>query len=108
MVDDRRDSEPPSWRETAAAAAETREIRQRRLRIRCWRRGTKEMDLILGGFFDAEGASLSDADLDAFEALTREDDAALYRWISGVEAPPTAHAMMVRRLVDSREARTKK
>ena len=33
--------------------AETRETRIKRLRMRSWRRGIKEMDLILGGFADA-------------------------------------------------------
>ena len=32
---------------------ETPEVRLKRLRIRAWRRGTKEMDLILGGYADA-------------------------------------------------------
>jgi antitoxin CptB len=29
------------------------ETRRRRLRMRSWHRGTREMDLILGGFADA-------------------------------------------------------
>ena len=35
------------------SGGETREIRLRRLRLRSWRRGIREMDLILGGFADA-------------------------------------------------------
>lgn len=88
-------SEPPNWRETTQDPTETREMRERRLRIRCWRRGTKEMDLILGGFFDAVGKTLSDAELAALEALIREDDDALYRWVAGAEAPPDAHAPII-------------
>lgn len=80
------------------AETETRTARERRLKIRCWRRGTKEMDLILGGFFDAEGARLSEPELNAFEALIGEDDHALYRWITGAEAAPADHAPMIERL----------
>jgi antitoxin CptB len=64
------------------------EKRLKRLKIRSWRRGTKEMDLILGPFFDSRGASLSDATLDAYEALLAENDQDLYQWFSGqVPAP---------------------
>ena len=88
--------EPSGWRESASdKGAEDREARERRLKIRCWRRGTKEMDLILGGFFDRHGRALSDQTLGAFEALIREDDAALYRWVSGAEDPPPVHVAII-------------
>lgn len=92
-----RDAEPAGWRE-APAASESRGDRERRLKIRCWRRGTKEMDLILGGFFDREGSGMSDAELTAFEALIREDDGTLYRWVSGGAAPPETHAAIIERI----------
>ena len=87
-------SETAGWRE-ATPAGETREMALRRLKIRCWRRGTKEMDLILGGFLEAEGARLSDEAFAAFEALTREDDSLLYRWVSGAAQPPAGHAAII-------------
>ena len=62
--------------------AETREIRLKRLRIRSWRRGTREMDLILGPFADGPLPGL-----DAYEALLEEADPDLYQWITGA-APP--------------------
>ncbi|MEO0913281.1 MAG: succinate dehydrogenase assembly factor 2, partial [Pseudomonadota bacterium] len=52
---------------------ETPEHRLKRLRLRSWRRGIKEMDLILGRFADAELAALSAEELDAYEALIAED-----------------------------------
>lgn len=82
------------WRE-GAPAPEPREQREKRLRIRCWRRGTREMDLILGRYADARLASMSDAELDAFEALIREDDATLYKWMSGGETAPALHAAVI-------------
>ena len=42
---------------------ESRESRIERLAMRSWRRGIKEMDLILGGFADAELAGLDAATL---------------------------------------------
>ncbi|MBB5514943.1 antitoxin CptB [Rubricella aquisinus] len=76
--------------------AETREIRLKRLRIRCWRRGMKEMDLILGGFADQGMADLDDVMLDAFEAMLSENDQDLYVWFSGQQALPDDHAMIIR------------
>ena len=37
--------------------------RRKRLLFRCWHRGTREMDLILGRFADAEIADLTDDEL---------------------------------------------
>ncbi|MFK7943943.1 MAG: succinate dehydrogenase assembly factor 2 [Paracoccaceae bacterium] len=72
-------------------ANETREHRLKRLKIRCWRRGTKEMDMLFGPFADHGLKDLDDAALDAFEALMEENDNDLYLWISGAEAHPPEH-----------------
>ena len=63
--------------------SEAPEIRLKRLRMRAWRRGTKEMDLILGPWADACLAGLSPAALDRFEQLLEENDQDLYVWIVG-------------------------
>jgi antitoxin CptB len=70
---------------------ETADRRLHRLKIRCWRRGTKEMDLLLGPYADALLTGETAADLDAFEALIAEADSDLYRWISGADAAPEGH-----------------
>lgn len=72
--------------------------RVKRLKIRSWRRGIREMDLILGPWFDREGANLSEAELDHYEALLEENDQALYAWVSGREKPPETFADLVARL----------
>lgn len=72
--------------------------RIKRLRIRCWRRGTKEMDLILGGYVDAHGGALDEREVDLLEALIVENDQDLYRWVAGAESPPPRHAEMIARL----------
>ena len=68
-----------------------RETRIKRLRIRSWRRGTKEMDMILGPFADSGLAELDDAALDAIEALLDENDNDLYTWVAGTVETPEAH-----------------
>jgi antitoxin CptB len=63
--------------------------RRRRALFRAWRRGMKEMDLILGGFADAHIGELSDHDLADFEALMDVPDDELFGWFSGREEPAT-------------------
>ena len=75
-----------------AANAETRETRLKRLRIRSWRRGTREMDMLLGPYADTALAELDGAALDAFEALLDENDQDLYAWISGAAPMAVQHA----------------
>ena len=70
-----------------------RPIRLKRLRMRAWHRGMKEMDIILGGFVDAEAASLPDTDLDDLERLMDRQDQQLFLWVSGaIPAPADADA----------------
>ena len=60
-----------------------REARLKKLRMRSWRRGMKEMDLILGPYADSALADLADADLDAYERMLDENDQDLYLWVTG-------------------------
>jgi len=75
--------------------SETPETRLKRLRMRAWRRGTKEMDLILGGYADTRLAGLTGGALDTFEALLDESDQELYRWVSGQDSPPPRYRDLV-------------
>jgi antitoxin CptB len=67
------------------------DIRLKRIRLRAWRRGFREADLILGPFADQYGPSLTEAQLDAFEALLNEADQDVYGWIIGREPAPAPH-----------------
>lgn len=69
-------------------SGEVREIRLKRMRMRAAHRGTKEMDLILGGFAEARLESLTPEQLDLFDALMEENDQDLYLWVSGQAEPP--------------------
>jgi antitoxin CptB len=57
--------------------------RRKRLLFRCWHRGTREMDLILGRFADAEIASLGDDELAQLERLIEVPDPDLYAAVIG-------------------------
>jgi antitoxin CptB len=65
-----------------------REARLKRLHFRAWHRGTKEADLLIGGFLDRHGHRWSDADLLWFEALLEEQDVDIMAWAIGTQAPP--------------------
>ena len=70
---------------------ETDEIRRKRLLFRSWHRGTKEADLLLGSFAEANLASFSAAELDAYEKLIEENDADLWDWLIGQSTAPDSH-----------------
>ena len=61
---------------------------RKRLIIRSWRRGTKELDLILGGFSDNSVSKLEMAELDLYEKLLSNDDYVIYNWLFGKEESP--------------------
>lgn len=78
------------------------ETRLKRLRMRSWRRGIKEMDLILGTFADERLAGLESGALDTYEALLAENDHDLYQWVTariggggGMPRGPLAYAPLL-------------
>ena len=61
--------------------------RLKKLKLRAWRRGFREADLILGPFADKHVPGFTEAELDWFEALLNAPDQDLYDWI--LEREPT-------------------
>jgi antitoxin CptB len=61
--------------------------RRKRLLFRCWHRGTREMDLILGRFADAEIAGLAEDELAELELLIEVPDPDLYAALTGNVLP---------------------
>ena len=57
--------------------------RRKRLLFRCWHRGTREMDLILGRFADAQISDLTDDELSQLEQLIEVPDPDLYAALTG-------------------------
>ncbi|MHA1188884.1 MAG: FAD assembly factor SdhE [Alphaproteobacteria bacterium] len=65
--------------------------RHKRVLFRAWHRGTRELDLLLGGYADRHIATMKDADLAAFETLMDVPDTQLYDWLIGSAPVPANH-----------------
>lgn len=87
-------------------SARTRRVK--RLRMRCWRRGTREMDLLLGGYIDETQDQLDDADLDALEALIEVDDQTLFAWTNGAADPADEHRPLIEAIRSAAARRTRR
>lgn len=61
--------------------------RRKRLLYRCWHRGIREMDLILGRFADAHVEHLSEQELAELERLIEAHDHDLYPAFAGSMTP---------------------
>lgn len=68
------------------------DIRLRRLHFRAWHRGTREADMMIGGFFDRYGAGWSEAELAWFERLLEEQDVDIMAWAIGTQPVPAGYA----------------
>jgi antitoxin CptB len=66
--------------------------RRKRLLFRCWHRGTREMDLILGRFADAGIDGLSDDEMAQLERLIEVPDPDLYAALIGSTPPAPEYA----------------
>lgn len=80
--------------------------RRRRLIFRAEHRGTKETDLLVGGFVARNIHAFTEAELDELETVLEFLDVDLADWLSGRRpVPPEADSAMLRRLIaESNEA----
>ncbi|GBR02016.1 hypothetical protein GLI01_04100 [Gluconacetobacter liquefaciens] len=62
--------------------------RRRRIYFRATHRGTHEADILIGGFVAPRLAGMSDAEMDALEAVMDLPDADLADWLSGRKPVP--------------------
>ena len=72
---------------------------RRKLRFRSLRRGTKESDLVIGGFADEHLHGLTEDQLAAFEALLDENDQDVLGWVIGMASPPPTHDTDVLKMI---------
>jgi antitoxin CptB len=70
------------------SSSEGLDPRRRKLKFRLWHRGIREMDLVLGGFADAELAGLSEPELVEVESWLDIPDQQMFAWVNGAEAAP--------------------
>jgi antitoxin CptB len=79
--------------------------RRKRLLFRCWHRGTREMDLILGRFADSAIADLTEDELVQLELLIEVPDPDLYAALTGsVSLAPRYHDTLFARIKAFRPA----
>ncbi len=79
---------------------ETAEARLKRMAMRSWRRGTKEMDLVLGPWADAHLAGLEGPELALYDQLLEENDQDLMACIFGTQVPPAPLAGLLHRITE--------
>ena len=63
----------------------------RALKWRAWHRGTKEADLMIGGYYDAHHAGWDEAQARWFAALLNEQDVDIMAWAIGTLPVPPAY-----------------
>jgi antitoxin CptB len=64
------------------------DILRKRLLFRARHMGTNENDIFFGGFAEKHLASLSDEQLDRFQALLDVNDPDLFLWVTGAKPVP--------------------
>ena len=78
---------------------DTLENIRRKLRFRSLRRGTKESDLVIGGFANAHLRDLDEQQLEHFEALLDENDQDVLSWVMEMTPPPNEFDTTVLELI---------
>ena len=74
------------------------EVFRKRLSIRSWRRGTKELDLILGQFSEKTLNELKMSELNLYEQFLSNDDYLIYNWLFGKEDSPKIFKTLIKRI----------
>ena len=71
---------------------------RKRLSIRSWRRGTKELDLILGQFSDTNLTEFKISELNLYEQFLSNDDYLIYNWLFGKEDSPKIFKSLIKNI----------
>jgi antitoxin CptB len=82
--------------------SDTLSPRARKILFRATHRGTKEADLLIGGFVTRHIAAMAEAEaeLDALEAVLAHADADLVEWLTGRKLPPPeARSPLLERMI---------
>ena len=64
----------------------------KRLHWRAHHRGTREADMLIGGFFDAHHCSWSEEECSLFAEMLDEQDVDIMAWAIGTAEPPERFA----------------
>ncbi len=71
--------------------SDTLDFRRRRASFRAWHRGTREADLMIGGFADRYLADWTADEIGWFEAILEETDVDVMAWAIGTQAAPARY-----------------
>ena len=63
-------------------------IRKKRLKFRCWHRGSREADLLLGTFADRYLEDMVSTDVIKLENIVDCDDQVIWDWLTGMAEVP--------------------
>ena len=74
------------------------DVVRKRLLIRSWRRGTKELDLILGQFSDKNLNKLEMPELNLYEQFLSNDDYLIYNWLFSKEESPKIFKSLIKQI----------
>ena len=70
----------------------------KKLKLRSWRRGTREMDLILGQFADKNLNRLKMPELNLYEQFLSNDDYLIYNWLFSKEESPKIFKSLIKQI----------
>ena len=73
-------------------SASTLAPRLARAKFRAWHRGTREADLMIGGFLERHHTAWEETELAWFEALLDEDDVDVLAWALSAQPAPEKFA----------------
>jgi len=74
------------------------DVVRKRLLIRSWRRGTKELDLILGQFSDKNLYKFKMPELNLYEQFLSIDDYLIYNWLFSKEESPKIFKSLIKQI----------
>lgn len=66
----------------------TDDLRRRRIKFRAWHRGTREADLMIGGFTDQHLDGCDETGVAWFEAMLEENEVDVMAWALGTQVAP--------------------
>ncbi len=79
------------------------DARRKKIKFRAWRRGFREMDLLMGSFADAHLETMNEDDLSEFERLLATPDWDVFAWMVGQKpVPGNFESPLLRRLMEFR------
>ena len=79
------------------------DARRRKIKFRAWRRGFREMDLLMGSFADAHLTGMSEEDVSEFERLLSTPDWEVYAWLVGQkDVPGNFESDLLKRMMEFR------